>query len=145
LLNIAFLATDIFNTTCKTLSALITYSSSSVAASHEEQRSEGTKKRIYLAVASREKEKECEFLSRQENGAYIAVDCNAMDPRLSLIHPVLPAPRDAEERTNYLVILLTENFLHRPAVLRCCSTNAYLAPSFVVYCASWIEMYVLVS
>jgi len=97
------------------------------------------KKRIYLMVISRGKEKECEFLSRQENGAYIAVDCNVVDPRLSLIHPILLAPRDAEERTNYLVILLTENFLHRPAVLRYCSTNAYLAPSFVVYCASQLD------
>lgn len=128
MLTIAFLSTRgvlrIFNTTCKTLSALITCTSSSVAVSREEQRSDGTKKGICLAVASRENEKEREFLSRQENGAYIAVDCNAVD-RLSPIHPVLPAPREAEERTNYLVILLTENFLRRPAVLRCCSTNAH--------------------
>lgn len=141
MLTIAILATrevlQVFNTTCKTLSALITCSSSSVAASREEQKSEGTKKGICLVVAAREKRKEREFLSRQENGAYIAVNCNAVD-RLSPIHPVLPAPREAEERTNYLVILLTENFLHCPAVLRYCSTNAHPAPSFVV-CTSKLD------
>jgi len=92
LFTIAFLATRgvlrIFNTTCKTLSALITCSSSSVAASREEQRSEGTKKRICL-VASRKREEKHEFLSRQENGAYIAVNCNAVD-RLSPIHSSYP-------------------------------------------------------
>jgi len=86
----------------------------------------------------REKEKDREFLSRQENGAYIAVD------RLSPIHLVLPVPREAEERTNYLVILLTENFLHCPAVLRYCSTNAHPALFRGYYCASQLEMYVLV-
>lgn len=114
LLIIAFLATRgvlrILNTACKTLSALITYSSSSVAASHEERRSGGTKKRICLAVALRKKEKEPEFLLRQENGAYIAVDCNAMD-RLSPIHPVLPAPR--ERRRDWRKNKLLSNTLHR--------------------------------
>lgn len=131
---IAFLATRgvpwIPNSACKTLSALITYSSSSVAAKEE---SEEMRKRVCLTVASREREKERKFLSRQENGwGYIAVDCahNAVDhlpPFSALSHHVR-----MKKKTNYLVILFTENFLRHPAVLRYCSTNERPAPSLVV-------------